>query len=171
MPITGDLIVKDKVLYYKIDLLGSKYSTFDLGSLGSSLPVDVPTPEASASNAMTSELSALQQQLEDAGVTSTVVGIEQIGGKDAQHITFTLPLDMINQEIAASSPSPMMQIDSASIDVWIYTDNSQIAKLEAKGASSALGNLDFVITITNYNAPVSIEAPAASDITAAETPS
>jgi len=36
-PLTGDLILKDSVLYYKVSLLGAKYTKMDLGSLGSSL--------------------------------------------------------------------------------------------------------------------------------------
>jgi hypothetical protein len=167
VPITADLIVKDQVLYYQASLTGPMYTKMDLSSLSamaSSLPVAVPTAMASSSGGLSGELSSLQQQLKDAGVTATLVGVDQIGGKDANHITFTLPLAMINSEIAAASPSPMVQIDSASIDVWIYTDNSQIAKFEVKGASSTVGNLDLVITVTNYNVPVTINAPAASDV-------
>jgi hypothetical protein len=164
VPITGDLILKDQALYYKLDMLGPKYTMMDLGQLASGLPVALPSTAASATMDVTSELGQLQQQLEAAGVKATLVGVDQIGGKDADHINLTIPLDMINQEIAASSPSPMVQIDSASVDFWIYKDNSQLAKVEMAGASSALGNLDLTITITNYNAPVSISAPAASDI-------
>jgi hypothetical protein len=36
--------------------------------------------------------------------------------------------------------------------------------MEIKGASAALGNLDFMITVTNYDQPVTITAPAAGDI-------
>ena len=167
VPITADLILKDQVLYYQVSLLGPMYSKMDLASLSamaSSLPVAVPTAMASGSGGLAGELQSLQDQMKAAGVTASVVGTDQIGGKDATHIVFTLPLAMINQEIAASSPSPMMQIDSASVDLWVYKDNSQIAKLELKGASSALGNLDLVVTVTGYNAPVTINAPDASNV-------
>jgi hypothetical protein len=36
--------------------------------------------------------------------------------------------------------------------------------MEVKGASSAFGSLDLMITVTNYDQPVTISAPAASDI-------
>ena len=39
-----------------------------------------------------------------------------------------------------------------------------LAKIELKGASSTLGNLDVVVTITKYDAPVTINAPTASEI-------
>ncbi len=171
-PLTGDLILKDSVLYYKVSLLGAKYTKMDLGSLGSSLgalssslPVAVPTAAASMAG-LTDELSQLQAEMAQAGVTATFVGVDQIGGQDANHITISFPLATLNAEIAAAAPSsgPVPTIDSASADVWIYKATSQLAKIEIKGASSTLGNLDFVVTITNYNAPVTISAPAASDI-------
>jgi hypothetical protein len=172
VPLTGELIVKDSVLYYKVSLLGPKYTKMDLGSLGSSLgalssslPVAVPTAAASMAG-LTDELSQLQAEMTQAGVTATFVGVDQIGGQGANHITISFPLATLNAEIAAAAPSsgPVPTIDSASADVWIYKATSQLAKVEIKGASSTLGNLDFVLTITNYNAPVTINAPAASDI-------
>jgi hypothetical protein len=165
VPLTGSLIVKDNVLYYKVSLLGPKYTKMDLGSLsGLTSGLPLPTPGAAATMSLTDELTQLKAQMDAAGVKVTLVGVDKIGGQDADHINISLPLDSINSEIAASSPSPAVSIDSASIDVWIYKANYQLAKVEVKGASSAIGNLDFVLTITNYDAPVTINAPAASDI-------
>jgi len=99
-------------------------------------------------------------------VHGTFVGVEPDRRPGRQnHITISFPLATLNAEIAAAAPSsgPVPTIDSASADVWIYKATSQLAKIEIKGASSTLGNLDFVVTITNYNAPVTKRA-AASDI-------
>lgn len=166
VPLTGDLIVKDNVLYYKVSLLGPKYTKMDLGSLTGSLPVTVPTPGASAMTGVADELKQLQAAMDQYGVKVTLVGVDQIGGKDANHINISIPLDKLNAEIAksATSDSPAITIDSASFDVWVYKDNAQLAKIELKGASSSIGDLDFILTITNYDAPVTINAPAAKDI-------
>jgi hypothetical protein len=163
-PLSGSLIAVDQVLYYQVSLLGPKFSKLDLGSLASGLPVPVPTAAANASMDMTGQFSAALDQLQAMGFKATLVGVEQIGGKDANHINISVPIDALNQEIAAASPSPMVQLDSASIDFWVYKDNNQLAKFELKGASSQLGNIDLILTITNYDAPVSISAPPASDI-------
>ncbi len=168
MPLTGDLILKDQVLYYKVSLLGTKYTKMDLGSLESSLPVAVPTPGASAMTSLTDEVTQLRQALDQAGAKATLVGVDQIGGQDADHINISVPVDLINSQLAAeASAVPGMKIDSASVDVWIYKSNYQLAKIQIAGASSTLGNLTMTITITNYNAPVTIAAPAASDVQAA----
>ena len=171
MALSGDLILASNVLYYKVSALSPKYTKMDLGSLGSSLgalssslPVAVPTAGTSVAD-LTGQLDQMRSALAAAGVKATLVGVEQIGGKSADHINVSLPLAMINAQIAAAaSPSPAPVIDSASVDVWIYTDSYQIAQFEAKGASSTLGNLDITVTVSNYNQPVTIAAPPASQV-------
>jgi hypothetical protein len=50
------------------------------------------------------------------------------------------------------------------VDFWVYTDTNRLAKAEIKGASSAIGTIDIVLTITNYDQPVTVSAPAAGDV-------
>jgi hypothetical protein len=166
VPLTGGLILTGGVLYYKVSLLGPKYTKQDLNSLSSlAAGLPVPTPAAAATLSISDELTQLKAQMDAAGVKATLVGVDQIGGKDANHINISFPLDKINAALAAQgSAGPAVTIDSASADVWIYKDNSQLAKVEVKGASTSVGTIDFVMTITNYDAPVTVTAPAASDI-------
>ena len=166
--ITGDLILKDNAVYYKVSLMGPKYTKMDLSSLSSlasSLPVAVPTAGAAASSAMVDEVNQIRAAMQQAGVKATLVGVEQIGGKDANHINISVPIDYLNAQIAAeASAVPGMKIDSASVDFWVYTDTNRLAKAEIKGASSAIGTIDIVLTITNYDQPVTVSAPAAGDV-------
>ena len=169
--VTGDLILVDNAFYYKVSLLGTKYTKTDLGSLASLSPIAIPsalpTAGASAMAGITDEIAQIRQQLDAAGVTATLVGVDKIGGQDANHINISVPLDKINTAIAAeASAAPGMKLDSASVDLWVYKDTNQIAQLEIKGASSTLGNLDFMLTVSAYDQPVTIAAPAASDIQA-----
>lgn len=173
LPLTGDLILKDNVLYYQVSLLGTKYTEMDLSSLGASLgslastlPVAVPTPGASALAGVADEVAQVRQQLQAAGFAAKLVGVEQVDGKNAYHISISLPLDAINSDIAAAAASaaPGMKLDSASVDIWTYTDNYQLAKIQIQGASSTVGSLGITVTITNYGVPVTIAAPSASEI-------
>jgi hypothetical protein len=169
-PITGDIILVNNTLYYKVSLLGTKYSTQDLSSLGSSLGalasgLPVPSAAAVATMSLADEMTQLRTAMQQAGVTATLVGTDQIGGKSAYHINLAVPLDKINAQIAAqASGGPAMTLDSASIDFWVYTDTNLPAQFEAKASSAALGNIDLLLSITNYDQPVTISAPAASDI-------
>jgi hypothetical protein len=60
--------------------------------------------------------------------------------------------------------APAPTIDSASLDAWIYKSNSRLAQVELKGSSAAVGNIDFMLTVTNYDAPVTVAAPPASQV-------
>lgn len=169
IPITGDVIVVSNTMYYKVSLLGSKYTKTDLGSLASGLPVSIPSilpsPGASALTGVTDEIDQLRTQMKAAGVVATLVGVEKIGGQDANHINVSVPIDKLNAEIAAqASGAPAVTIDSASVDFWVYKSSNRLAQMEVKGASSAFGSLDLMVTVTNYDQPVTISAPAASDI-------
>jgi hypothetical protein len=98
------------------------------------------------------------------------VGIEQIGGKNAYRIKLSVPLDKLNSDIAGAmtgakvNPALKMKIDSASVDMWIYQDTYQLAQVQLAGSSSTVGDLTFTMTLTNFDQPVTIDAPAASDI-------
>jgi hypothetical protein len=89
-----------------------------------------------------------------------------VAGKDAYHINISIPLDMINGKIASAAPSAVsgIKIDSASVDLWVYKENNLLAKAEAKAASSTVGNLDVIVTVTDYDKPVTISAPPANQI-------
>jgi hypothetical protein len=180
--ISADLIVVDQALYAKTALLGDKYMMLDLSSLSSmagalplpSIPVALPSAGASADlSAVTDQLAQIQQQLDAAGAKATVVGTEQIGGQDATHVNVTVPVDWINQQITTSeasatdTPPPGLagaKLDAATFDVWIYKSNNQLAQLHLTATSAVVGNIDVMLTMTNYDKPVTISAPPASEI-------
>ncbi len=172
MTIPADVILVDSSLYYKVSVPGlssSKYTKTSLGDLSGSLTggaVSVPTAGPSALAGVEDQVAQIRKALDDAGATATLVGTDQIGGQDAYHISISVPLDLINGEIAGSSVSAGsgITIDSASVDGWVYKSDNRLAKIEIKGASSAIGNLDVIVTVTNYDKPVTITAPPASDV-------
>jgi hypothetical protein len=174
--VTGDLIIKDSNMYLKMAALGGKYREVKLGTISKELgvPVSVPTPGGSALIGLANLTSSIRSQLESVGVTPRVVGVEQIGGRDAYHIDLTVPLDKVNSDLAAAAAKAgagaaivnELKIDSVSSGIWIYKDNYQLAQVQIAGASSTAGNLTFTMTLTNFDQPVTIDAPAASDVTA-----
>jgi hypothetical protein len=168
---TGEAIVVDGVAYYKSSLSGDKFTKSSLGDLtgglGISVPSALPSIGAMASGQLSDEIAQLRQQLADAGVTATMEPVEQVAGKDSYHVSYGLPLDKINAGLAgAGSAAGGMTLDSAAIDVWVYKDSNLPAKLEVKGSAGTAGNLDVVITLTDYNKSVTISAPPADQIQA-----
>jgi hypothetical protein len=188
VPITADVIVVDGSIYVQTALLGStKYMVLNADSLSGltgmvplpSLPVSIPSADANASSALsqvTDQLAQLQQQLDAAGAKATIVGTEQIGGQDATHVNVTVPVDWINAQITSAeasstdTPPPGLEgakLDSSTFDLWVYKSNNQLAQLHFTAASSVVGNIDVMLTLTNYDQPVTISAPPASEISSA----
>ena len=169
VPESGEIILVNNVAYYEFGITGAtgaKFSKLDLSSFGSTLgalssglPVSKPSAGASAMNP-----NALQSVLAQSGVTMKVVGTDNIGGQDAYHIAFTLPLAMINAGLSAEASGAPVTIDTLSLDVWIYKNNVRPAQAEFKEGSSTIGNVDLTVTITNYDKPVTVNAPAAGNI-------
>jgi hypothetical protein len=167
MPALGlpsEIIVKDGSTYMKSSSTG-KFSKTALGSLTSGLPVSIPSQDA-APSALTDQVATIRKQLTDAGLTVTMMPDDTVGGQAAYHVSMTYPIDKLNSLIAsqAGSMASGLTFDKLAIDVWAYKDSQLPAKFEVAVGAGALGNLDITVTITAYNTPVTITAPAAGDI-------
>jgi hypothetical protein len=164
LSLSGEVIVIDGYAYTKISLQGDKFTKSKLSDLTGGLPVSVPSAMPSA-GAVVDQVAALRKSMQDAGVTMTMKGDDKIDGKDAYHVEVGLPMDKINT-LLASGAANAPKLDSANVDAWFYKDDSLPAKVEIKGASSTIGNLDMVMTMTGYNKAVTIAAPSADQIQA-----
>jgi hypothetical protein len=173
--IAADVILKDSALYYKAPLLlgSEKYTKSSVGDLSSSLTggaVAVPTVGPSGLAGVEDQVAKIRKALDDAGAKATLVGVEQVGGQDAYHLTISVPLDLINGEIAGAAASAEstaaagLTIDSAAVDIWVYKSGNRLAKIDIKAASAKIGNLDVIVTVTDYDKPVTITAPPASQV-------
>jgi len=162
--LTADIIQVDGFQYTKISLVGTKYTK----SPASTLPI--PSAAPSATLDISSAVTSLKSSLTAAGVTTTLVGRDQVDGRDAYHVSVSVPKDLINQQIGAlgGSTTSGISIDSLSLNYWVYVDSLNPAKMELKASSATLGNLTVTVTLTKYNQPVTIKAPADSEIQASK---
>ncbi len=158
---TGEIIVVDKYMYTKISLQGDKFTKSPLNDF----PVSIPTPGASPS-AIASQMDELKKQLEDAGAKAELKGTEKVEGKDAYHVSITVPVDKLNQTLAseAGDTASGVKVQSASIDYWVYTDEVRPAKLQIKADAGSTGNVDVTAVFSNFDAQVTIKAPDSSQI-------
>jgi hypothetical protein len=162
---TGEFIVVDGYLYTRISLSGDKFTK---SKLSDSIPVSIPSPGAIASGVITDQIDAFRKTLTDAGAVATLKPDDEVGGKDAYHVSISLPVDRINSMLGAEGGSVAsgITLDSVSVEIWTYKENLLPAKIEIKGSAGATGNLDVVVTISNYDQAVTIKAPADSDVAA-----
>ena len=173
IPIKGDLIYADGYLYYKTSG-GAKYVKVALSAIGENLGVKVvvPSPGPSVLTSIQDEVTSIRQHLVADGATATFVGVEQVDGKDAYHVSLSMPVEKMNSDLAAAaakaSPTipPDLKMDSATFDIWVYKGTDHLAKMQVSANSSWLGNISYISTVTNYDAPVTITVPAAGDVRA-----
>jgi hypothetical protein len=160
---TGEVIVVDNNLYYKLTLFGGKFTK---SALSDTVPVSIPSPGAVASVDINSQVASLRKSLDDAGAKATLMADEKVNGKDAYHVSILMPIDKINALLAAEGGAATsgMKLDTATFDYWAYKDSVLPAKATISGSAGSLGNVNLVLTLTDYDKPVTINAPAASDI-------
>jgi hypothetical protein len=164
---TGEVIVIDGYVYTKVSIL-SQGDKFTKSKLSDKIPVSIPSPGAIASGALTDQVDAFRKVLTDAGAVATFKPDDKVGGKDAYHVSISLPLAKINSMLGAQGGSVAsgITLDSASVEIWVYKENDLPAKIEIKASAGAIGNLDVVVTLSNYDQAVTIKAPADSDVQA-----
>ena len=164
MGLSADIIQVDGYQYTKISLVGPKYTK----SSAATLPIATAAPSASLD--ISSTVASLKSSLTAAGVTATLVGREQVGGRDSYHVSVGLPKDLINQQLGAvgGGAAGDAKIDTLTLDYWVFVDSLNPAKMELKASSSTVGNLTVTLTLTKYNQPVTIKAPADSEIEAGQ---
>lgn len=164
---TGEFIVVDGYVYTKISILpqGDKFTK---SKLSATIPVSIPSPGAIASGVITDQIDAFRKVLTDAGAVATLKPDDKVGGKDAYHVSISLPIAKINSMLGAQGGSAAsgMTLDSASVEIWTYKENLLPARIEIKASAGATGNLDVVVTLSNYDQAVTIKAPADSDVKA-----
>ncbi|HEX8941246.1 MAG TPA: LppX_LprAFG lipoprotein [Candidatus Limnocylindrales bacterium] len=151
--LSADLILIGDTTYMKLSLLGPKYQK----STGTSA---VPVPLPSASMTEQQALDELTKALDKLSTPPKLVGVEQVSGKDAYHVQLTLS----QQDLGGALPSEVAAVGSATLDVWTYVDGNRPAKIELKGGDANTGTLDVVVTMTDYDKAVTIQAPPDSEV-------
>ena len=163
--LSADIIQVDGYRYTKISLAGTnKYTK----SPASTLPFASAAPSATLD--ISSTVASLKSSLEAAGAKATLIGRNQVDGRDAYHVSVSVPKDLINQQMGAlgSGAASGISIDAATLDYWVYVDSLNPAKIELKASSATVGNLTVTLTLTKYDQPATIKAPADSEIQAGQ---
>lgn len=162
LALSGRIIVVDGYSYTQISLQGDKYAKSEAGE---NLPVDLPSPGASASGEIAAAVDEIKKQLDEAGLEATLESDAKVDGKDCYHISIEIPaekLDELMGEAAAAAPS--VKIEDAQLDYYVYKDDLRPAKITASGRADLTGQASLEVVITKYDQKVDIKAPDPSQI-------
>ena len=148
----GDLIQIGADQYIKVSLLGPKYrkSTTE-PSTTSSLPPTDP--------------QAVIQQLRDglAKLTNppTKEADEKVGDQDCYKVNLKLTAADLS---GAGASLPPGTTGDGTVSVWVRKNDLRPARIAATVAAGAQGNLTATITLSNFDAAVTVDPPPADQI-------
>lgn len=114
-------------------------------------------------------IEELRTELGSAISSATLVGHDSVGGRDAYHVSATVPADVLLRQMAemlGGASTQALGFDLAPVDYWVYSDGLEPAKLALSATSTSLGSLKVTVTLTKYGQSVQIQAPPDSEIEA-----
>ena len=151
--VTGDLIIIGDTTYTKISLLGPKYTK--------SVSTSSSDPASVASNPQKT-IDDLNKFLNQPGVAPTKLADEKCGDKDCYHVSLNLTSDQLSgvtSGLGSAAPS-----GSGTVDVWVQKTDLRPAKVTIAANAGDQGTIAVTLTMSNYDVPVTINAPADADI-------
>ncbi|HYM83096.1 MAG TPA: hypothetical protein VEY67_02955 [Candidatus Dormibacteraeota bacterium] len=153
--LTGDLIVVDRVGYLKVSMLGEKYQRLDQSS-GAQASAS-PAASASGSGA----LDELRTQLDKLKTPPQKLADETCGDAQCYHVRVRL-----DQSDAAGLASIAPGVSgSGTVDVWVRTNDLRPARLVLTGDSGSAAGLSLTVTLSGWDAAVTVTAPPADQVT------
>lgn len=141
---SGELIVVDKVAYLKVSLLGPKYQKFEVGTGGLDVPAN---PKAS--------LDEVRKGLDELKTPPQKLANERCGDTDCYHVQVA---------IDPSELGPGAAQGTATVDVWVRTNDLRPAKMGVSSDAGAKGKMTLSVEFFGYDQAVSIEAPPADQV-------
>lgn len=161
--VSAEVVMVDGFSYIKLST-GQKFSKYNA-------PTSVFAPIASpgASLNIANELKFLKTKLDSGGALTTLSGRESVGGRDVYHLVVTVPASLSNELIGyagsdAAGAASAVGLVLAPVDLWVYYDTLQPARVRVRASSLTLGSLDLSVILTHYGQSVNIQAPPADQV-------
>src|SRR3954453_8800650 len=152
--LAGDIIVIGNDTYTKVTpFLGDKYQK--------STSTDSSDPAAAATN-IQQTVDELNKFLNQPGVAPTKLADEKCGDKDCYHVSLNLTseqLSGVTSGLGSGAPT-----GNGTVDVWVQKTDLRPAKFTIAANAGDQGTVSVVTTLSNYDQPVTINPPAATDI-------
>lgn len=152
--LTGEIIAVDKASYVKTSLTGALYQKSETTD---SLPVDPTDPDAT--------IAQIKTFLEKPEISPTKGDDVDCDGKKC----YTVTIELTAAEMAAlSSPDPSASPDagtSMNLTILVEKDSLKLHKVTAAVSAGTTGNLTIVLTFTDWDKAVTIEAPPDDQVT------
>jgi len=151
--VTADIIVIGNDTYTKVSLLGDKYTK--------TTSTDTGSPASAASDPQKT-IDQINQFLNTPGVAPTKLADVKCGDKDCYDVSMNLTSDQLSGVTGGlGSGAPT---GNGTVEVQVQKDNLHPAKVTITAQAGDAGTITVALGLSNYDAPVTISAPADSDV-------
>jgi hypothetical protein len=151
--LTADIFVVGDTTYTKVSLLGDKYQKTVSTSSGDPAAVAGDPQKA---------IDEINKFLNTPGVAPTKQADEKCGDKDCYHVSMNLTSDQlggVTSGLGSGAPT-----GTGTLDVWTQKGDLRPAKVAIGATMGDQGNVKVTLTLSNYDAAVTVNAPADSDV-------
>ncbi len=156
--VTGDLILIDQTSYMKISLFGPKYEKSEAK----------PGPSASApAMDVQKAIDEVGKFLDQPGVSPTRQADEKCGDGDCYRVSLNLTSDQLASVTSALGTAPPS--GTGTVDVWVQKNDLHPVKMTIAAEGGDQGTIAVTLTLSNYDAPLTINAPPDAEIAPAAT--
>ena len=157
---SAELVSTGGTAYVKTSLSpDGKYHKVDTSSITSGLPLpSLPTAASPDPSAVAAAIDQINAALDKLTTPPTKLPDEKIGDQDCYHVQFKVS--------AADMPqaSASLGTGSVTVDVWTRKSDYRPARITLAVDAGTQGNLTATVDFTNYDAPVTVTAPPADQI-------
>jgi hypothetical protein len=151
--LSGEVIQVGQTTFMKTSLTGAKYQK----QTSSELPVDEVADPAKAAE-------AVREALDQPGLSPTKAADAKCGDKDC----YQVEIDLTGEELAAlASEAPDAGLGDAAMKITfsVERDTLRLAKVVVSVTAGAAGSVDMTLTMTKWDEAVTINEPAADQVT------
>lgn len=162
MGFSGDVRVVDGASYVKMSLTGPKWIKSDVEATASGDPMSAVTDPAEA-------IAELRAFLERDGVDASLLADGTCSERPCYHVQLTVSAELLD-EVATEQgetdtlPSSVLS-DGLLLDLFFDKAELYLSRAALDISGGELGEVSAVLTLSNVNQAVSVEAPPADEVT------
>ena len=165
MGFAGDLRLVDGASYLKMSLTGPQWIRSDIDPGASGDPMGAVTDPAAA-------IAELRTFLERDGVEAALEADGSCDDRPCYHVVLTVSAELLDAAAAeqggtATVPSELLP-DGLEVDLFFDKEKRYLSRVALDLAGSEVGDVSAVLTLSDVDEPVDVEAPPADEVTDGE---
>lgn len=164
MGFDGEVRVLDGASYMKMAMLGPQW-------IKSDVPDEAEDPLAAAGD-MSEAIAEMRTFLDREGVSSELLADDTCDERACYHVKMTLSSELLDEAASEAGESAMLPSqlfpDGLGVDLFFDKEKLYLSRASIDLTGSDIGDVSAVLTFTNIDEAVTVEAPPADEVSEGE---